>query len=325
MNQRNIEKTQHALTARYTLLDSAFRSMTQIAAALTFAVVIGVLITLTIGAFPALEKFGLGFIASSHWNPVTEEFGALPSVFGTLVTSFIALLIAVPLSFGIALFINEIAPAWLQRPVSIAIELLAAIPSIIYGMWGLFIFSPWFADNIQPWLSEHIADWPILGPLFDGPPMGIGMFTAGLILAIMVTPFTTTIMREVFALVPGTLRESARGLGATTWEIVWKIVLPYTRVGVIGGVMLGLGRALGETMAVTFVIGNAHDVSASLFMPGATISSTLANEFTEAVGDTYTASLYYLGLILFVITFIVLVLSRLLLLRLKSKGSSGGR
>jgi phosphate transport system permease protein len=325
LNQRNIDKSQHALTARYTLLDSAFRNITRIAAALTFAVVIGVLITLIIGAAPALDKFGLSFITSSEWNPVTENFGALPSVFGTLVTSFIALLIAVPLSFGIALYITEIAPTWLQRPVSIAIELLAAIPSIIYGMWGLFIFSPWFADNIQPWISDNLVDWPILGPLVDGPPMGIGMFTAGLILAIMVTPFTTTIMREVFTLVPPTLKESARGLGATTWEIVWKIVLPYTRVGVIGGVMLGLGRALGETMAVTFVIGNAHEISASLFMPGATISSTLANEFTEAVGDTYTASLYYLGLILFVITFIVLVLSRLLLLRLKSKGGSGGR
>jgi phosphate transport system permease protein len=325
VNQRNIEKSQHALTARYTLLDSAFRWVTRFAAALTFAVVIGVLITLIIGAAPALDKFGLGFITSSEWNPVTENFGALPSVFGTLVTSFIALLIAVPLSFGIALYITEIAPVWLQRPVSIAIELLAAIPSIIYGMWGLFIFSPWFADNIQTWLTDNVIDWPILGPLFDGPPMGIGMFTAGLILAIMVTPFTTTIMREVFTLVPPTLKESARGLGATTWEIVWKIVLPYTRVGVIGGVMLGLGRALGETMAVTFVIGNAHEISTSLFMPGATISSTLANEFTEAVGDTYTSSLYYLGLILFVITFIVLVLSRLLLLRLQKKGSSGGR
>jgi phosphate transport system permease protein len=319
LNQTDIDKAQNALTARYTFLDSAFRTITRFAALLTFAVVIGVLITLAIGAWPALEKFGPGFIFSSHWNPVTEEFGGLPAVFGTLVTSFIALLIAVPLSFGIAIYINEVAPPWLQRPVATAIELLAAIPSIIYGMWGLFIFSPLFADYVQPWMTDHLADWPILGPLFDGPPMGIGMFTAGLILAIMVTPFTTTIMREVFALVPATLKESARGLGATTWEIVWKIVLPYTRVGVIGGVMLGLGRALGETMAVTFVIGNAHEISSSLFMPGATISSTLANEFTEAVGDVYTSSLYYLGLILFVITFIVLALSRLLLLRLESK------
>ena len=317
--QNTVYEAQHALTARHTLLDSAFRFITRSAAALTFAIVIGVLVILVIGAYPALEKFGIGFVSSSAWNPVTEEFGAIPAIFGTLMTSLIALLFAVPLSFGIALYINEVAPRWLQRPVGIAIELLAAIPSIIYGMWGLFIFSPLFADHMQPWISEHIGDWPLLGPLFTGPPMGIGMFTAGLILAIMVMPFITTIMREVFSLVPNELKESARGLGATTWEIVWKIVLPYTRVGVIGGIMLGLGRALGETMAVTFVIGNAHDISPSLFMPGATISSTLANEFTEAVGDIYTSSLYALGLILFVITFVVLVLSRLLLLHLELK------
>jgi len=326
LNQNTVYQAPHALTARHTLLDSVFRFITWSAAALTFAIVIGVLVTLAIGAYPALQKFGIGFVFSSAWNPVTEEFGAIPAIFGTLMTSLIALLFAVPLSFGIALYINELAPRWLQRPVGIAIELLAAIPSIIYGMWGLFIFSPLFADHVQPWVTDHMGDWPLLGPLFNGPPMGIGMFTAGLILAIMVTPFITTIMREVFSLVPNELRESARGLGATTWEIAWKIVLPYTRVGVIGGIMLGLGRALGETMAVTFVIGNAHDISPSLFMPGATISSTLANEFTEAVGDIYTSSLYALGLILFVITFVVLVLSRLLLLRLEKKsGRSAGR
>lgn len=326
LNQNTVYEAQHALTARHTLLDSVFRFITRSAATLTFAIVIGVLVILAIGAYPALEKFGIGFVSSSAWNPVTEDFGAIPAIFGTLVTSLIALVFAVPVSFGIALYINEVAPPWLQRPVGIAIELLAAIPSIIYGMWGLFVFAPLFADHMQPWLTDHIGAWPLLGPLFDGPPMGIGMFTAGLILAIMVTPFITTIMREVFSLVPNELRESARGLGATTWEIVWKIVLPYTRVGVIGGIMLGLGRALGETMAVTFVIGNAHDISPSLFMPGATISSTLANEFTEAVGDIYTSSLYALGLILFVITFVVLVLSRLLLLRLELKsGRSPGR
>jgi len=325
LNQNNIVASQAKIGARHKFFDSVFRSLTRIAAILTFTVVVGVLITLAIGAWPALQKFGLGFVSSSSWNPVTEEFGALPSIFGTLMTSLIALLLAVPLSFGIAIYINEVAPRWLQRPVSIAIELLAAIPSIIYGMWGLFVFSPWFADNMQPWVSDHIGEWPIIGPLFNGPPMGIGMFTAGLILAIMVTPFTTTIMREVFALVPTTLRESARGLGATTWEIVWKVVVPYTRIGVIGGVMLGLGRALGETMAVTFVIGNAHEISPSLFMPGATISSTLANEFTEAVGDIYTSSLYALGLILFVITFTVLVLSRLLLLRMEMKSKRAPR
>jgi phosphate transport system permease protein len=319
LSQLDINKVQQAATARQTALDSSFRWVTWGAAILTFSIVIGVLITLTIGAWPAIQKFGLGFISSSEWNPVTDMFGAIPSMFGTLVTSLIALLFAVPLSFGIALYINEVAPAWLQRPVGIAIELLAAIPSIIYGMWGLFVFSPWFADNIQPWVTDNMSDWPILGPLFDGPPMGIGMFTAGMILAIMITPFITTIMREVFALVPKELRESARGLGATTWEIVWKVVLPYTRIGVIGGIMLGLGRALGETMAVTFVIGNAHEISPSLFMPGATISSTLANEFTEADGQIYTSSLYMLGLILFVITLVVLVFSRLLMMRLENK------
>ena len=308
---------QGTITSRYAVLDTGFRTLTWVTAGLTVAVVIGILITLMIGAYPALAKFGPGFLVSTEWNPVKEEFGAAPAILGTLITSLLALLFAVPLSFGIALFINELAPAWMQRPVSVAIELLAAIPSIIYGMWGLFIFSPWFA--------EHVAGLPLLGPLFDGPPMGIGIFTAGLILAIMITPFITSIMREVFALVPPVLKESAYGLGATTWEVSRKIVLPYTRVGVIGGIMLGLGRALGETMAVTFVIGNAHDISPSLFMPGSTISSTLANEFTEAVGDMYTSSLYALGLILFVITFAVLALARLLLLHMEKKASRTAR
>lgn len=306
-------------TTRHTALDATFRFLTWAAAGLTLAVVLGILTSLAIGAYPAFAKFGLSFIGSSHWNPVTEEFGAAPAMLGTLITSAIALLFAVPLSFGIALFINELAPVWLKRPVSIAIESLAAIPSIIYGMWGLFVFSPWFADHVQPWITENLGNWPVIGSLFDGPPMGIGLFTAGLILAVMITPFITAIMREVFALVPPMLKESAYGLGATTWEVAWKIVLPYTRVGVIGGIMLGLGRALGETMAVTFVIGNAHDISTSLFMPGATISSTLANEFTEAVGDLYTSSLFALGLILFIITFVVLALARLLFLHLQAR------
>ena len=301
--------------------DKLFRLLTRLAAGFTFLVVIGVLIALVNGALPALEKFGLGFLASSQWNPVTEEFGAAPAIMGTLITSLIAVLLAVPVSFGIALYINELAPAWFQRPISIAIELLAAIPSIIYGMWGLFVFSPWFAEKIQPWVTTHSSDIPILDSLFNGPPMGIGMFTAGLILAIMITPFITAIMREVFSLVPAVLKESAYGLGATTWEVAWQIVLPYTKVGVIGGVMLGLGRALGETMAVTFVIGNAHELSASLFMPGGTISSTLANEFTEADGQMYTSALFALGLILFLVTFVVLALSRILLLRLQQKSA----
>jgi phosphate transport system permease protein len=308
-------------TNRKVSVDALFRSLTRLAAGLTFLMVIAILVSLAVGAMPALHKFGLGFLFSSDWNPVTEEFGAAPAVMGTLITSLIALLFAVPLSFGIALYINELAPPWLKRPISVAIELLAAIPSIIYGMWGLFVFAPWFADNIQPWVTEHTADIPILSSLFNGPPMGIGIFTASLILAIMITPFITAIMREVFALVPPVLKESAYGLGATTWEVSRNVVLPYTRIGVIGGVMLGLGRALGETMAVTFVIGNAHHLSTSLFMPGGTISSILANEFTEAVGDVYTSALFALGLILFVVTFVVLALSRLMLLRLEKKAS----
>jgi phosphate transport system permease protein len=303
--------------------DTVFRNATRLSAVLVFSSVIGILVSLYIGAEPALHKFGLGFLGSSVWNPVTEEFGALVAVFGTVVTSAIALLIAVPVSFGIALFITQLAPGWLKQPIGTAIDLLAAIPSIIYGMWGLFVFAPLFADYVQPWVSEHLGEWPVVGPLFLGPPMGIGMFTAGLILAIMVIPFIAAVMRDVFELVPPVLKESAYGLGATTWEVVWHIVLPYTKAGVVGGIMLGLGRALGETMAVTFVIGNAQHISASLFMPGSTISSMLANEFTEAVGQMYTSSLIALGLILFLITFIVLALARLLLMRLSARAGSG--
>ena len=306
---------------RNVLAERLFRNGTQFSAILVFLAVVGTLVALYLGAKPALDKFGLGFLYSTHWNPVTEEFGALVAIFGTLVSSAIAMLIAVPLSFGIALFITELAPAWLKRPIGTAIELLAAIPSIIYGMWGLFVFAPLFADHIQPWVTEHTEDIPGLGLLFGGPPMGIGMFTAGLILAIMVMPFITAVMRDVFEIVPEVLKESAYGLGATTSEVVVKVVLPYTRIGVIGGIMLGLGRALGETMAVTFVIGNAHRLHGSLFMPGTTISATLANEFTEAVGEIYTSSLLALGLILFLITFIVLALAQLLILRTQQKSA----
>jgi len=302
-----------------TVADRVFRGATRLTAVVVFASVIGILVSLLIGAYPALQKFGFGFLFSTEWNPVTEEFGALVAIFGTLVTSAIALLIAVPVSFGIALFITELAPRWLKRPIGTAIGLLAAIPSIIYGMWGLFVFAPLFADHVQPWIRNHIGEWPLVGGLFQGPPMGIGMFTAGLILAIMVLPFITAVMRDVFEIVPRVLKESAFGLGATTWEVVWNVVLPYTKIGVVGGIMLGLGRALGETMAVTFVIGNAHEINASLFMPGNTISSTLANEFTEAVGEMYTSSLIALGLILFLITFVVLGLAKLLLMRLTAR------
>lgn len=309
---------------RNALLDKLFRAGTYVSAFVVFGAVVGTLTALSIGAWPALQKFGLGFLYSSSWNPVTQDFGALVAIFGTLITSVIAMLIAVPLSFGIALFITELAPRWLKRPIGTAIELLAAIPSIIYGMWGLFVFAPLFADHVQPWITDHLIGIPLVGLLFDGPPMGIGMFTAGLILAIMIMPFITAVMRDVFEIVPPVLKESAYGLGATTTEVVVKVVLPYTRVGVLGGIMLGLGRALGETMAVTFVIGNAHRLNASLFMPGTTISATLANEFTEAVGDIYTSSLLYLGLILFLITFMVLALAQFLLMRIRSRTAVKG-
>ena len=318
MNPKQILPAQHNA-----VVDKLFRVVTYVAAAVVFTAVIGTLVALSMGALPAWRKFGLGFLVSSEWNPVTENFGALVAVFGTLVSSAIAMVIAIPLSFGIALFITELAPSWLKRPVGTAIELLAAIPSIIYGMWGLFIFAPYFADHVQPWITDHTAGWPVLGPLFDGPPMGIGMFTAGLILAIMVMPFITAVMRDVFEIVPSVIKESAYGLGATTSEVVVKVVLAYTKVGVLGGIMLGLGRALGETMAVTFVIGNAHRLETSLFMPGTTISATLANEFTEAVGDIYTSSLLALGTILFLVTFIVLALGQLLVKRTQARMKVG--
>jgi phosphate transport system permease protein len=279
-------------------------------------------VSLVIGSQLTLDKYGFSFIWRADWNPVTEEFGALVPIFGTLVTSAIAMLIGVPVSFGIALFLTELSPAWLKRPLGTAIELLAAIPSIIYGMWGLFVFAPLFQTYVQPALINSLGGIPGVGVLFAGPPLGIGMLTAGLILSIMVIPFITAVMRDVFEIVPPMLKESAYGLGATTWEVVWRVVLPYTKVGVIGGIMLGLGRALGETMAVTFVIGNAHRLAASLNAPGNSIASALANEFTEAVGDVYFSALIELGLILFLITTIVLALSKILLMRLaKGEGT----
>ena len=299
--------------------DRFFRGLTQAFATLVLVSVLGILLTLLTGAWPALKTFGLKFLVSKEWNPVTEQFGALAPLYGTVITSVIALLVGVPVSFGIALVITELAPRWLKRPIGVAIELLAAIPSIIYGMWGLFVFAPVFSAHLQPWLTEHLGSWPGLGLLFEGPPMGIGMLTAGLVLAIMIIPFMAAVMRDVFETVPASLRESAYAVGCTTWEVVWRVVLPYTRVGVIGGVMLGLGRALGETMAVTFVIGNAHDIHASLFMAGNTISSTLANEFTEAVTPLYTSSLLALGLVLFVLTLIVLTIARLMLMKMRAR------
>jgi len=299
--------------------DFLFRGTTRFFAVVVLLVMGGLLLTLLEGAWPALRTFGLGFVTGRAWNPVRETFGALTTIYGTLVTSAIALLFGVPISFGIALFITELCPRWLRRPLSTAVELLAAIPSIIYGMWGLFVVAPFLADHFQPWVTDHLGPWPVVGALFQGPPLGIGVFTASIILAIMIIPFISAVMRDVFETVPPVLKESSYALGSTTWEVVWHIVLPYTKVGAAGGIMLGLGRAMGETMAVTFVIGNAHKLSTSLFMPGNTISSTLANEFTEAVGDLYTSSLIGLGLILFVITFTVIALSKWMLHRLEGR------
>ena len=305
------------------LADLLFRGSARIAAWLVLALVLGIGLRLALGSAPALARFGPGFLASAEWNAVSERFGALVPLVGTLVTSTLAMLIAVPASFGIAIFVTELAPPLVRRPVAMAIELLAAIPSIIYGMWGLFAFAPFFADHLQPWLTEHLGELPLAGRLFQGPPMGIGVFTASLILSIMVIPFVSSVMRDVFEVVPHELKESAYAMGATTWEVLRHVVFPYTRVGVMGGILLGLGRALGETMAVTFVIGNAHRLSASLFMPGNTISSALANEFTEAVGEMYTSSLVALGLVLFGLTFVVLAMARLLLYRIGRQSGTG--
>ena len=305
--------------SRLRTADILFRVLTRAAAIAVLVILGGVIISLIDGSLPALQAFGLNFLIEERWNPVTEKFGALAPIYGTLVTSFIAMLIAVPVGLLIAVFLTELCPMWLRRPIGIAIELLAGIPSIIYGIWGLFVFAPFLQETLQPFLIATFGNIPLLSTLFAGPPYGIGMLTAGLILAIMVLPFVTSISRDVFDAVPPVLKEAAYGIGCTTWEVVRYVVLPYTRVGVIGGVMLGLGRALGETMAVTFVIGNAHKVSPSLLAPGTTISATIANEFTEAVGDLYTSSLIALGLILFVITFIVLAIARYMLLRIERR------
>ena len=301
------------------LMDAIFRNVTRGFAFLVFSLLAAILVSLLIGSSLSLQKFGPAFLWVDEWDPVKEQFGALVPIYGTLVTSAIALGIAIPVSFGISIFLTELSPVWLRRPLGTAIEMLAAIPSIIYGMWGLFIFAPLFQSHIQPLLGGTIGKIPLVGGLFSGPPLGIGMLTAGIILAVMVIPFITAVMRDVFELVPPMLKESAYGLGSTTWEVVWRVVLPFTKVGVIGGVMLGLGRALGETMAVTFVIGNAHRLKGSLFAPGNSIASSLANEFTEAVGDLYTSALIELGLILFVITTIVLALSKLMLQQLAKR------
>lgn len=299
------------------LADVAFFNLTRATAVLTLLMLGGIIVSLFYGSWPSLQKFGLSFLWTSDWNPPMEKFGALIPIYGTLVTSIIALVIAVPVSFGIALFLTELSPIWLRRPLGTAIELLAAIPSIVYGMWGLLFFAPIFSKYVQPFLAATLGNVPVIGELFQGAPLGIGILSAGIILAVMVIPFIASVMRDVFEVTPPMLKESAYGLGATTYEVVWSVVLPYTKAGVIGGIMLGLGRALGETMAVTFVIGNTNFLnSVSLFAPGNSIASALANEFAEADAGLHTAALIELGLILFLITFLVLAASKILLLRL---------
>ncbi len=301
------ERAQEALAARvrrFAMQDRLFGGLTFCFAALVLLSLLGILVSLVIQAWPALREFGPAFLWGTTWSPADDVYGAVIAVYGTLASSAIALLIAVPISFGIAVFLTESCPMWARRPLGTAIELLAGIPSIIYGIWGLFILAPLFQDYVQPWLGATGL------PLFSGPPLGVGMLTAGLVLALMIIPFIASVMRDVFETVPSVLKESAYGIGCTTWEVVRSIVLPYTRVGVIGGIMLGLGRALGETMAVTFVIGNANRLATSLFAPGNSIASTLANEFAEADPELHIPALFALGLLLFVITFIVLGIAK---------------
>ncbi|HTJ96058.1 MAG TPA: phosphate ABC transporter permease PstC [Rhodocyclaceae bacterium] len=300
--------------------DWVFFNLTRFFAFLTLLLLAGIVVSLIHGSLPAIQKFGLAFLWTAEWNPPAEHFGAMIPIYGTLATSIVALVIAVPVSFGIALFLTELAPAWMRRPLGIAIELLAGVPSIVYGMWGLLVFAPIFSEHIQPALQATLGWIPLIGSLFQGPAMGVGILSAGIILAVMIIPFIASVMRDVFEVTPAMLKESAYGVGSTTWEVVWNVVLPYTKVGVVGGVMLGLGRALGETMAVTFLIGNMNNFNGfSLFLPGNSIASALANEFAEAESEIYTASLIELGLILFIITMVVLAFSRLLLVKLAAQ------
>ncbi len=309
----------HTTMRKQRLQDFLFHKVTMLFAMSVLFVLVGIIISLIIGAWPAFKEFGPGFLTTIEWDPVNDKYGALIAIVGTLSTSIIALLIAFPVSFGIALFLTEICPPWLRRPLGTAVELLAGVPSIIYGMWGLFVFAPLFADHVQPFLKATLGQLPVIGQLFSGPMMGIGILTAGLILAVMIIPFISSVMRDVFEIVPAVLKESAYGLGCTRWEVVRKIVLPYTKTGVVGGVMLGLGRALGETMAVTFVIGNANKLSWSLFAAGNSIASTLANEFAEAESPLHVSSLFALALILFAITFIVLSAAKIMLAGMSRK------
>ncbi|WP_374586379.1 phosphate ABC transporter permease subunit PstC [Pseudoduganella sp.] len=308
-----------SVVRRQRIQDWFFHKITMVFALTVLFVLVGIIISLINGAMPALSEFGPGFITTVEWDPVNDKYGAAIAIVGTLASAGIALLIAFPVSFGIALFLTEVCPVWLRRPLGTAVELLAGVPSIIYGMWGMFVFAPMFSEFVQPLLKTTFGSLPLIGALFKGPTMGIGILTAGLILAVMIIPFIASVMRDVFEIVPAVLKESAYGLGCTRWEVVRKIVLPYTKTGVVGGVMLGLGRALGETMAVTFVIGNANKLPTSLFSPGNSIASTLANEFAEASTKLHVSSLFALGLILFVITLIVLSAAKLMLMGLSRK------
>ncbi len=304
------------------LLERLFRGTTLAMALLVLALLGGVAVSLVHGASPAFSHFKLAFLTRQIWNPVTDEYGALGAIYGTVVTSAIAMVFALPISFGIAIFLTQLAPAWLKRPVGIAIELLAAVPSIIFGIWGLFVFAPLLQQYVQPWIIDALGPLPGIGVLFQGAPFGIGVLTAGIVLAVMIIPFISAVMRDVFETVPDVLKESGYGLGATTWEVIWQVVVPYSRTGMVGGIMLGLGRALGETMAVTFVIGNAHEIATSLLAPGTTISATIANEFTEATTPLYRSSLIALGALLFLITFSVIAAARFMLMRLDRRALS---
>ncbi len=313
------DDTPSTRTNSFALQDRLFAGITQCFALLVLITLLASLASLLAGAWQTLSQTGPSFFVSSAWDPVRKLFGGVAPLWGTIATATIALLVGVPVSFGIAIFLTEMCPPVLKRPLGTAVELLAAIPSIIYGMWGLFVFAPLFAETLQPLMINTLGKLPLVGVLFQGTPMGFGVFTAGLILAVMVIPFIASVMRDVFETTPPILKESAYGLGATTWEVVWNVVLPYTKAGVIGGIMLGLGRALGETMAVTFVIGNAYNISAQLFEPGNSIASALANEFNEASDPTHLSALITLGLTLFVLSFIVLALSRLMLAKLAAR------
>jgi phosphate transport system permease protein len=314
-----VQKTDEQRARRDGLADRTFRQIVAGAGIFVLLTLAGVALTTLWGGREAFATFGFKFLTSTEWDTVGKQFGALAPVYGTLMTAAIALIIAVPVSFGIALYLTEIAPTWLRTPVGAAIELLAGIPSIIYGMWGLFVFVPIMGRYIIPWLNDHVGEWPIVGPLFKGPPLGLGMLTAGIVLAIMVIPFISSVMREVFLTVPTRLKESAYALGSTTWEVAWDVVLPYTRNAVIGGIFLGLGRALGETMAVTFVLGNVHRLSLSLLEPGNSIAATIANEFAEADSEIFRSSLIALAFLLFVVTFIVLAIAKLMLRQMEKR------